>query len=85
VALVDPRLTSTLLLAIAALRATERRKADEDRYGVCWLGEDGQPEGDGHSPSGVFLPRKYATAEAWYLSPLVAGMRAKLQVPGGEA
>jgi hypothetical protein len=85
VARVDSRLASTLLLAIAALRATERRKADEDRYGVCWLGEDGQPEGDGHSPSGIFLPRKYATAEAWATSALVAGMRAKLTQPGGAA
>jgi hypothetical protein len=71
------------ILALAALRFQQRQRSEEDRYGVCWLGEDGQPEGAGHSPSGIFLPRKAVSAEAWYHSPLIAGMRARLRAPGG--
>jgi hypothetical protein len=84
----DPRLASVELLALAALRAKQRQGSQTDLYQVTWLGMDGLPENPEdaeRSPSGVYLPRKCQTAEEWYHSPLIAGMRAKLREPGGEA
>lgn len=79
----DPRLASVQLLTLAALRAKKRQATAADRYGVVWLDNPYQDltEVD-ESPSGVYLPRKYETAEAWANSPLVRAMRAKLHPPG---
>jgi hypothetical protein len=82
----DPRLADPVILALAALRLRERSAQQTDPYGVVWLDEYlDDPTEAGTSPSGIFLPRKAASVEAWYHSPLVAGMRAKLTPPGGEA
>jgi hypothetical protein len=81
----DPRLADIQLLTLAAMRAKERQDSKEDRYGVVWLDEYlDDPTEAGDSPSGIFLPRKAASVEEWYYSPLVAGMRAKLQEPGAR-
>jgi hypothetical protein len=84
----DPRLASVELLALAALRAKQRQGSQADPSAVVWLGMDGLPEdpaGAGRSPSGLYLPRKCASVEEWYHSPLIAAMRAKLREPGGGA
>jgi hypothetical protein len=73
------------VLMLAALRAKQRQGSQADPYGVVWLGPDGLPEDPaeaGCSPSGIYLPRKAASVEAWYHSPLIAAMRAKLREPG---
>jgi hypothetical protein len=80
----DPRLASPELLALAALRVKQRRDSQTDPTQVVWLGMDGEPEDPdaAESPSGIYLPRKCASVEAWYTSPLIAGMRARLRAPG---
>jgi hypothetical protein len=80
---VDPRLAHPLLLVLAAQRLKQRHQSQLDPYAVVWLAEYlDDPTEAGPSPSGIYLPAKYPTAEAWYHSPLVAGMRARLQGPG---
>jgi hypothetical protein len=82
----DPRLMSVELLALAAVRLRERRAQQTDPYGVCWLDEYvDDPTEAGDSPSGIYLPRKADSIEAWYNSPLIAGFRAKLRQPGEAA
>jgi hypothetical protein len=82
----DPRLQNTALLTLAAFRIQRRSDRQSDPYAVVWLDAYvDDPTEAGDSPSGIYLPRKAASAEAWYNSPLIAGMRAKLQAPGGEA
>jgi hypothetical protein len=82
----DGRLMSPELLALAALRLKQRRDMQTDPYAVVWLDEYlDDPTEAGDSPSGIFLPSKAASVEEWYNSPLIAGMRAKLREPGGEA
>ena len=84
----DPRLASVELLALAALRAKQRQGSQADPYAVVWLGMDGLPEDpadEGRSPSGIYLPRKCASVEEWERSPLVQGFRARLQEPGEGA
>ena len=80
----DARLANVQLLALAAMRAKQRQDAQTDPTQVVWLGMDGEPEDPDAavSPSGIYLPRKCASVEAWYTSPLIAGMRAKLRAPG---
>jgi hypothetical protein len=75
----DPRLASPQLLALAAMRLKQRQGTPSDPYAVTWLDEytdDLTQVGD--SPSGIFLPRKAASIEAWYTNPFIAAMRAKL-------
>jgi hypothetical protein len=78
----DARLMNLQILTLAAMRAKQRQERQADPYAVVWLGMDGLPEDpadEGRSPSGLYLPRKAASVEEWYHSPLIAGMRAKLQ------
>jgi hypothetical protein len=78
----DPRLASPLLLALAAQRLTQRQGTQSDP--VVWLTMDGEPE-DPEAAGQIYLPRKCASAEEWYTSPLIAGMRATLRQPGDGA
>jgi hypothetical protein len=79
----DPRLANIQLLALAALRAKQRQESQADPYAVVVLDEYlDDPTAAGDSPSGIYLPRKADSIEAWYNSPLIAGMRAKLREPG---
>jgi hypothetical protein len=80
---IDPRLASVELLALAALRLKQRQGSPSDPHAVVWLDEYlTDPTEAGHSPSGIYLPRKCATAEEWYNSPLVTFFRDKSQQPG---
>jgi hypothetical protein len=80
----DPRLANVQLLALAAMRARQRQGSQVDPFAVVWLGMNGEPEDPdaADSPSGIYLPSKAASVEEWYNSPLIAGMRVKLQAPG---
>lgn len=80
----DPRLANSTLLAVAALRLTQRQERQADVDPVVWLTMDGEPE-DPEADGQMYLPRKCATAEEWYNSPLIAGMRATLRQPGESA
>jgi hypothetical protein len=72
----DPRLASPQLLALAALRLRQKQQSQLDPFAVCWLDEyHADPTEAGDSPSGVFLPRKAASVEAWLDSPLVRWFR----------
>jgi hypothetical protein len=80
----DPRLANAQLLALAALRLKQRQDSQSDPYAVTWLDQYyDDPADAGPSPSGIYLPKKCASAEEWYNSPLIAGFRAKLRAPGG--
>ena len=79
---VDPRLADGVILALAAKRCQAARQHTlADPCAVVWLGMDGLPENpadEGRSASGIYLPRKCASAEEWASSPLIQGMRAGL-------
>ena len=65
----DARLADMQLLALAALRVKQRQGAQQDPYPVTWLeGGPGDPPPDDLHPGGIFLPRKCATVEEWYVS-----------------
>jgi hypothetical protein len=82
----DPRLLSAEILTLAAMRARQRQDSRTDPHAVVWLDEYlDDPTEAGDSPSGIFLPRKCTSEEEWFHSPFIAGMRAKLREPGGEA
>jgi hypothetical protein len=71
------------ILALAALRVKQRQESQADPYAVVWLDEYlDDPTEAGNSPSGLFLPRKAESIEAWVNSPLVQALRAKLRAPG---
>jgi hypothetical protein len=60
--------------------AEERRDMQTDPYQVVWLDEYlDDPTEAGPSPSGIYLPRKAESVEAWVNSPLVQALRAKLR------
>jgi hypothetical protein len=80
----DPRLASVELLALAALRLRQRQQSESDPHAVRWLNQYyDDPTEAGYSPSGIFLPKKYATAEEWLQSPLVAFFRDNPGQPWG--
>jgi hypothetical protein len=80
----DPLLAHIELLAVAAVRVKQRRERQPDPYPVVWLTMTGEPE-DPDAEGPLWLPRKCATAEEWYHSRLIAGMRARLTQPGESA
>jgi hypothetical protein len=81
----DPRLANVQLLALAALRLRQRQDSQDDQYRVVWLDEyHDDPTEAGHSPSGVYLPRKAASEEEWLNSPLVRWFRDHPRQPWGD-
>jgi hypothetical protein len=81
----DPRLASPELLALAAMRLKQRQESESDPHAVRWLDQYyDDPTEAGYSPSGIFLPRKYATPEEWFNSPMVTFFRNKAQRTGGD-
>jgi hypothetical protein len=77
---VRPTPPSAVASAFAHLAQGLDPDASPDPHDVVWLDAYlDDPTAAGDSPSGIYLPRKCASVEEWYHSPLIAGMRATLQ------
>jgi hypothetical protein len=81
----DPRLASTLLLALAAKRAKERQATQPGGGVVIRIAYDayGDEPPPGGEQSVIYLPNKAPSIEAWYRA--TEHFRARLRAPGDGA